>query len=501
MSLRDGVGARCLFLMSAFRRRTSAPAQGRAPAAGVKPAPYDAPVPLLSSGVAALDDILCGGGVLAGSVLGFVPCAGTASESAAMLGAPTLGGDLAATCNPMAYAAAEAYTDLFLSYVTAQGLASHHVNVVIGDAADAFVHHLMSPADGTDEEKSKEALPTDSMQRMKIAWRYDRPEPQKPSLPASSICSVFDLSRRISSDMIRRAKEAHELMTVPLDTTNSFDTAWQAILEAAEHCKSVAKTQTPVLRICLRAFGSPMWMHSEPTAESVRFLVRLRALVRSLAMPLPGSSIPPIPTLVGLSLSSHMYMPQQDSRAGINAAQRLMHMMDACIGLSSFGATPGMAEIFPDFVGALRVYRTPSIGTLTNPSLRASVLRGMGAGSALQAQDGGAGGGENNLAFKVKRKRVAIETLHLDTEGEDKDVKKEQAYVRETPKPEDPKPVSLEPVPRAQEEPRPAADAVPQPGPATPPSSAKPRLFGGLNALRERGMHLKSVGRPQDYEF
>ena len=77
--------------MSAFRRRTTATGHARAPPEGVKAAPYDAPVPLLSTGIAALDDIMCGGGVLAGSVLGFVPCAGTANEPAAMLGAPMLG--------------------------------------------------------------------------------------------------------------------------------------------------------------------------------------------------------------------------------------------------------------------------------------------------------------------------------------------------------------------------------------------------------------------------
>ena len=35
----------------------------------------------------------------------------------------------------------------------------------------------------------------------------------------------------------------------------------------------------------------------------------------------------------------------------------------------------------------------------------------------VETSKGGAGGGENNLAFKIKRKRVAIETLHLDTDG------------------------------------------------------------------------------------
>jgi len=58
-----------------------------------------------------------------------------------MLGAPMLGGDLHATYDDAAYSAAEAYTDLFLGYVTAEGLASHHVNVVIGESVECISAH------------------------------------------------------------------------------------------------------------------------------------------------------------------------------------------------------------------------------------------------------------------------------------------------------------------------------------------------------------------------
>ena len=76
--------------MSVFQRRTRTAAG--APPEGVRAASYSAPVPLLSTGIAALDDILCGGGVLAGSVLLFVPCAETGTASPAELGAPASGG-------------------------------------------------------------------------------------------------------------------------------------------------------------------------------------------------------------------------------------------------------------------------------------------------------------------------------------------------------------------------------------------------------------------------
>ena len=510
---------------------------------------------------------MCGGGILAGSMLAFVPCASTANESAAMLGAPMLGGDLHATYDDAAYSAAEAYTDLFLGYVTAEGLASHHVNVVIGESAESFVSQLMSQADesedtssaGSKSSASSSSTSKDSthvagdMQRMKIAWRYGQQprEMQKHSLPSATTSHVFDLSRRISPDTIRQAKAEQQLTTVSLDTGDPFRVAWDAILQAAEHCKIASHTRTPVLRIDLRAFGSPMWMSpSTHSAEAIRFLLRLRSLARTLSMPMPGSTIPPIPTLVSLSLSSHVYTLRKDARQGVNLAHRLMHLMDGCIGLSSFAAMPGLSDIFPDFMGAVRVYKTPSIGTLTNPSLRASILRGMGAGASLEsgANEGGAGGGENNLAFKIKRKRIAIETLHLDTDGgvnerrttphpfstshsagmtsaeaetagakhSDRSLSSRstvpasvsasisssaeaRANERQAASPQ----VRSQPPSPSPSQPQPQ----PQPQSQQPATRSGPRLFTGLGDLRQRGLHVAkdasfpSVGRPQDYEF
>jgi elongator complex protein 4 len=59
------------------------------------------------------------------------------------------------------------------------------------------------------------------------------------------------------------------------------------------------------------------------------------------------------------------------------------------------------------------VHATPSPHTLLDASRRFSQLRGLNSASSLA----GTGGGENNLAFKCMRKRLVVETLHLDVEG------------------------------------------------------------------------------------
>ncbi|KAL4400366.1 Elongator subunit Elp4 [Malassezia pachydermatis] len=435
-----------------------------------------------------------------------------ANGSMAQLGAPVLGGDGRALYQDESVSAADAYTDLFLGYATAQGITSHHTTVVIGEAADAFVSNLMGQAEDpttVDESDTSVTQTADDLQRMKIAWRYDHTRTStKPSLPAA-MNTVFDLSKRIPYSIIRAAKDAHLLHVASLDMDDALTVAWDAIQTAVEQCKAQAASRSyaPVLRIVLRGFGSPAWMEQGSSYDLVRFLLRLRALARSLAMPAESTN-DAIPCLVGLSLSPFVYHATDTVPSGMNVAQRLLHLTDGCIGLSSFSATPGLSEIFPDFTGALRVYRTPAIGTLTNPSLRVSILRGMGAGTTASgsANEGGAGGGENNLAFKVKRKRLAIETLHLDIEGgvSERRTKPKEPLGR-SEAPSDPSPAPA-PAPAPPSEPStPTISTVPETASQPTASPANlPRLFTGLKDLRQRGLAVaksSSVARPQDLEF
>jgi len=70
-----------------------------------------------------------------------------------------------------------------------------------------------------------------------------------------------------------------------------------------------------------------------------------------------------------------------------------------------------LSSLFPAHHGLLQIHSLPSPHTLVPASDRFSVLRGLSSTSAAS------GGGENNLAFKSMRKRLVLETLHLDVEG------------------------------------------------------------------------------------
>ncbi|WFD28646.1 Elongator subunit elp4 [Malassezia nana] len=506
--------------MSAFRRRGGRAGEAPTPV-GVRSAPFVSPVPLLSTGIPTLDDILCGGGILAGSVLTFVPCAGTANLSVAELGAAAQGGELGAVLNEQELCAADVYTDLFLSYVTAQGLASEHHCVVLGESASSFVTHLMGRADDPDapnmdryaEPAADKEAPAEPLQRMKIAWRYERPNPTPPPLMDTSLATVFDLTKRISPDLLRQAQAAHTLTTSALDGDDALATAWQTIEQAVARCRALAATQVqaPVLRIVLRAFGSPIWMDQASSSDLMRFLLRLRALARTLSMPSGDADTPPIPCLVSVSLSSLLCSRVGQAQERGNLIHRLLHASDACLGLSSFAATPGLHAMFPEYTGALRIFRTPSIGTLTNPSLRASVLRGMAAGLAPGSQrgDGGAGGGENNLAFKVKRKRLAIEPLHLDTDGGVQERRTQPPTRAGSPPAAALASPSVSTASTSSATSMPAVASTPAAAsPSTPSARTAPSTqpFTGLQSLRQRGLAMAMdrpplLARPQDYEF
>lgn len=79
-------------------------------------------------------------------------------------------------------------------------------------------------------------------------------------------------------------------------------------------------------------------------------------------------------------------------------------------------ADPASSAIFPSHHGLLKIHKLPAVQTLIPASDRFSMLRGLAASSSSAASASG-GIGENNLAFKVTRKRFMIETFHLDVEG------------------------------------------------------------------------------------
>lgn len=555
--------------MSSFKRHGTA-AVAALPA-GVRPSSFSSPVPLISTGVSALDDILSGGGLSSGSVLAILPATGTAAQSAAQIGASSSSASSAAETDHVARSAAEPYVELLLAYSIAQGIAAQHRGVVIGEAGSSFVKGLMARAGDLDEQqlatlssvesaKSADETPTGpsdqldtvpddgddeadvdsalgiapvSVQRereMKIAWRYERMKQFSTTVSSGStktaeteqpFCNTFDLSRHIPARLLQKARQDGNLDIADVDTfaprDSAYDQAIRHIELAAQRCRqqaqasksagnpSTAAQAQPVLRISIRALGSPSWRIARGQrveVEVIRFLRKLKCLLRDLAMPSDLSSIA-VPAVAVVTLSASLLSSLSSGASGLvcNLPHRLTHTVDAAISLSAFAPSPSLRTAFSAYTGALKVLKTPAIGTLTNPSIRASILRGMGAGASAPSQsrggagdssstvgEGGAGGGENNLAFKVRRKRLVIETLHLDVEGgvSERRTKPPKNMDAETRKPSKPEQVAstAAPGPPSRQSPQQASNSH---KPTSSPSATKPK-FKGLSSLRQRGL-------------
>ncbi|CBQ68146.1 conserved hypothetical protein [Sporisorium reilianum SRZ2] len=564
--------------MSSFKRRVHPSSGAATPAplpAGVKPSSFSSPVPLISTGVPALDDLLSGGGLSSSSDLLLLPATGTAAQSAAQIGASSSTPAASAETDHAARAAAEPYVELLLGYSVAQGLASGHVGVVVGEDVSGLVGGLMAragdldervvariggmgeeaeagpsellgavgdddDADGTETARSK---PSDAQREreMKIAWRYhnmkqfnttvNEPSSSSSSSEPSPFCHTFDLSKRIDSRIIQHAVEQGKLDMVDISTatqsasssrqgTNTYELAYTHIEAAAERCRrQAASTPTaapPVLRVAIRALGSPAWTvargQSQHT-ETIRFLHRLKRLLRSLSLvDTSATSSRAIPSIAVISVSSFLL---SSPSGAANLAHRMVHSVDAAIAMSAFASSSALRAAFAAYTGALKVLKTPAVGTLTNPSVRSSVLRGMGtgagagnsAGSSGGGGEGGAGGGENNLAFKVRRKRLVIETLHLDVEGgvserRTKPPKSEATGAKTTTAAQGvAKPNSAGGSSFVRR--LPAAAPVLAEARSAPAEAAAPKKFAGLASLRQRGLAAAAAasGQQQQREY
>ena len=90
---------------------------------------------------------------------------------------------------------------------------------------------------------------------------------------------------------------------------------------------------------------------------------------------------------------------------------RLGRMADSVIRLESFSTRPDLAEAFTGYRGLLHIDRSSHLGALLPRAESQSVLRG------LSEAHGEGSAGERNLAFKLRRRRLVVEALHLDIGG------------------------------------------------------------------------------------
>ncbi|XP_074469459.1 elongator complex protein 4 [Sebastes fasciatus] len=294
----------------------------------------------------------------------------------------------------------DSYSRMILKYFLAEGVVCRHELFVAAaqDNPDDILQELPAPIlDDVAIHKPVEqprlsCEPQDSLDAMKIAWRYQNlPKVQSALASSSRFGHYYDVSKTMEPE-IRQAAKCH-LFYLPEHPAQSSPThstileSYSALLKSLQEVinregfdvAAPMSNSRNILRIGLHSLGSALWgddlcCHDNPRNGHAltTFLYGLRALLRSSL------------SVAVITLPSHLI---QD-RALMGSITRLC---DNAIALESFkGSERETNPLYKDYHGLLHVRQVPHLNCL-----------------ASKLPD------HKDLAFKLKRKQFTIERLHL----------------------------------------------------------------------------------------
>ncbi|XP_041647613.1 elongator complex protein 4 isoform X1 [Cheilinus undulatus] len=302
----------------------------------------------------------------------------------------------------------DSFSRMILKYFLAEGVVCRHELFVAAaqDNPDDILQELPAPIlDDVAVHKPAEqprlsTEPQDSLDSMKIAWRYQNlPKVQTALASSCRFGHYYDVSKTMEPE-IRQAAKCHRFYLPEHPTQSSpthsplsfaiFSTmleSYSALLKSLQEVihREGFDLATPmsnsrnILRIGLHSLGSALWgddlcCHDNPKhgRSLSTFLYGLRALLRSSL------------SVAVVTVPSHLI---QD-RALMGSITRLC---DNAIALESFkGSERETNPLYKDYHGLLHVRQIPHLNCL-----------------ASKLPD------HKDLAFKLKRKQFTIERLHL----------------------------------------------------------------------------------------
>lgn len=472
--------------MPSFKRREPALTQ-RKLVNGLKPAPYPSIVPLFSTGLASLDDVLSGSGLPSSSILALCPALGLATLTSdeqnqdSLQAKPTSIASGSSQTLEALKAAEDVALDL-LSYSIAQGLIAGHEQVVIGrESRNVVQDRIPSRATARDYGQTPEEKSDDSMT---IAFRYahrpkfkttvDEPEASINSssseIPEEHLFRApFDMSRRWKRSEIQACEE-RERGKLSIVEGATYEEAWHAIEQEAERCKRISLNKdvsSPALRIHLPCLGSQSAATGLNTrlVHLSRFLGRLRRLLKDLSL----HEQAPIHSMCVFTLSPDLLIPQASTKM---TTLHLSRFVDAQLLISDFGQYPHLRKAYLGYGGGISLLKGPSVGFLLPPGESRSVLRG---GTAEA-------GAENDVGWKRRKKGVVLETLHEDVDAGMKEKESESPAKKKVHGGDDIEEAAMGLSRKDVNPPAPSTSLAPS---ASRPTRVK---FEGLKSLRERGL-------------
>uniref|UniRef100_A0A3Q3WZK6 Elongator complex protein 4 n=1 Tax=Mola mola TaxID=94237 RepID=A0A3Q3WZK6_MOLML len=290
----------------------------------------------------------------------------------------------------------DSYSRMILKYFLAEGVVCQHELFVSAaqDNPDDILQELPAPilddvAVHTPVEQPRLSCEAqESLDAMKIAWRYQNlPKVQSALASSSRFGHYYDVSKTMEPDIRQTAKchrfylPEHPAQASP--THSAMLESYSALLKSLQEviCKEgfgISKSRN-ILRIGLHSLGSALWGDDLCCYDNPKnghalttFLYGLRALLRSSL------------AVAVVTVPSHLI---QD-RALMGSITRLC---DNAIALESFkGSERETNPLYKDYHGLLHVRQVPHLNCLAN-----------------KLPD------HKDLAFKLKRKQFSIERLHL----------------------------------------------------------------------------------------
>ncbi|KAI6136793.1 PAXNEB-domain-containing protein [Pisolithus sp. B1] len=353
-----------------FKRRIPSDHANSPP--GTRISPSSASTVLVSTGIPSLDDVL--------------------------------GGGLPLSCSSVILAPDNhsAYGELVQKYFVSQGIACGQQVCIVDDDGLFFARGCMWTSVGSSATSSvvnneeDDGRSAQSDERIKIAWRYEKMKMFQTTVPSGSsyddYCHTFDLSSRIPESVIQDASDTNRLLILGVHVDEDVKASITRLLGNIQDVLSVSSSETGLMRLCIPALGSAA-MGRRGTRGTLNvqdvlyFLHSLRRLLRG--HPRACASI---------SLAPHIC---SEAWGGHGWIHKVGWLTDAAISMSGFGGNPSLVALFPSHHGLVQIHND-----------KYSTLRGLSSSAGASA-----GSGENNLAFKCTRKRLILETIHLDVEG------------------------------------------------------------------------------------
>ncbi|XP_074660622.1 elongator complex protein 4-like [Tubulanus polymorphus] len=326
---------------------------------------------LVSTGVPSFDHAL-GGGLAVGTVL--------------MIGEDTYG----------------SYSKMLLKYFLAEGVMSSHALFVASasdqnSASDLVLKELpgaiLDDPGGVnlDDNKSSDSVDDD---KMKIAWRYEHLPQFQGTIKSHRFGHYYDLTKSMDAQNLDRVdKTFFEAGDVFRDhdcydrVNNSMNPVYHKLLTEIKEkittggfCTAKQSTERNILRIGVHSLGSPLWGETSHGGGSYdaslpQFLLALRGLMRTAF------------AVCVLTIPTHIF---QDAAF----TNRLESLCDTAVCLESFtGSEKEKNPAFKEYHGLFHIKKLPRLNSLQ--------------GHIPES---------NDMAFKLHRKKLTIETLHLPPE-------------------------------------------------------------------------------------